>query len=191
MTLMSVAIERYRFTVDAYHRLGEAGILGEDDRVELIEGEITMMSPVGGRHAACVSRLTRLFVQQTGERAIVRVQDPVHLDERSEPQPDLAVLRPRQDFYASGHPRPEDVLLLVEVADSSLGYDRDVKLPLYGRAGIRELWIVDLDGEAIEVYRQPGRRGYAEVRSCRRGETVRASGVAVEVEVGEVLPGRA
>lgn len=185
---MSLPLERYRFTVDEYHRLGEARILGEDDRVELIDGEILMMTPIGLRHAACVDRLTRLLVRLCGDAAIVRVQNPVALDDRSEPQPDFCLLRAREDFYATVHPRPADVLLLIEVADSSADYDRGTKLPLYGRSRIPEAWIVDLGREAVDVYRRPIPGGYAERHTHRRGERLRLPVGEAELAVDDVLP---
>jgi Uma2 family endonuclease len=146
-----------------------AGILTEDDRVELIEGEIVEMPPIGSRHAACVKRLNRLFSSRVGDLAVVLVQDPIRLSDVAEPEPDLALLEPRADFYAAAHPGPAEVLLVVEVADTSVGYDRSVKIPLYARAGIRELWLVDLERERIEVLRQPAAGGYRSVRTYRRG----------------------
>jgi Uma2 family endonuclease len=128
-------VARHLFTVDEYHRMGEAGIFGEDDRVELIEGEIIEMSPIGSPHAARVKRLTQLLVRRLGTRAIVQVQDPVVLSQLSEPQPDLAVVKARADFYAAGHPQPTDILLVVEVADTSRVFDRNVKAPLYAPCG--------------------------------------------------------
>ncbi|GIX47751.1 MAG: hypothetical protein KatS3mg131_1962 [Candidatus Tectimicrobiota bacterium] len=169
---MAVQLMKRRFTVAEYHKMAEAGILGEDDRVELIEGEIVAMAPIGSRHAACVDRLNRLFSQRTGERAIVRVQNPVRLGEHSEPQPDVALLRPRPDFYAAEHPGPEDVLLVVEVAETSAAPDRAVKVPLYARFGIPEVWLVDLAAAQVEVYRQPAPQGYQAVETLRRGDTV-------------------
>ena len=167
---MAVPLLRRRFTVDEYHRMAEAGILTEDDRVELIEGEIVDMSPIGSRHAACVKRMTSFFYRQVGQKAIVSVQDPIRLTERSEPQPDVALLRPRPDFYTQAHPGSEDVLLVVEVAETSPDYDRTVKVPLYARSGIPEVWLVDLAGEGVEVYRTPTPQGYREVRHVRRGQ---------------------
>jgi hypothetical protein len=169
---MPVQVLRRSFTVEEYHRMVQAGILGEDDRVELLEGEIVEMAPIGSRHASCVDRLTHLLVRQLAEKAIIRVQNPVRLGERSEPQPDLALLRPRPDFYAKAHPGPGDILLLVEVAEATIGVDREVKLPLFARAGVPEVWLVDLSGECIEVYRKPTPQGYQEVRQVRRGERV-------------------
>lgn len=152
--------------------MGEAGVFGEGDRVELIEGEIIEMSPIGSPHAARVKRLNRLLVRRLGTRAIVQVQDPVVLSRFSEPEPDLAVLKPRVDFYAAKHPEPADVLLIVEVADTSRSFDRTVKAPLYARTGIRELWVVDVIDEVIEVHRKPQRGTYRDVRQFGRGQRV-------------------
>jgi Uma2 family endonuclease len=158
-----------RFTVNDFHRMGEAGILHEDDRVELIEGEIVEMAAIGTRHFACVNGLTRLLIRAAGDDAIVSVQNPVRLDEHSEPQPDLAVLRVRD--YRESLPMPEDVLLLIEVSDTTLAYDRGVKLPLYSRAGIQEVWIVDVAHEVIERHTDPSGDGYRRIERARRGET--------------------
>jgi Uma2 family endonuclease len=164
-------ITRRRFTVDEYHRMAEAGILGEDDRVELLEGEIVEMSPIGWRHQACVDRFTRLLVMALQDRAILRPQGPIRLSADSEPQPDLVVLRPRADFYAEGGPGSEDVLWLVEISDTSLRYDREVKVPLYGRHGIPEVWVVDLGEERVLVYREPDPGvGYRAVGVLGRGD---------------------
>ncbi len=163
-------VTRRRFTVHEYHRMGEAGILHEDDRVELIEGEIVEMAAIGTRHFACVNQLTRLLVRGVGDAAIVSVQNPVRLDERTEPQPDLGVLRIRD--YRESLPMPGDVLLLIEVSDTTLAYDRGVKLPLYARAGITEVWIVDLAGEVIERYTDPSAEGYRSFERVRRGGKV-------------------
>lgn len=143
--IMSVVLKTHRFSVEEYHRLGETGILREDDRVELIEGELVDMAPMGSRHAGCVSFLTWALQQQVGERAVVHVQNPLALGMDSEPEPDVMLLAPRDHdpFYRAGHPGPDDVLLLVEVADTSLTYDRQVKLPLYARHGIRQVWLVE------------------------------------------------
>ncbi|MBI4493588.1 MAG: Uma2 family endonuclease [Chloroflexi bacterium] len=161
-----------RFSVEEYYQMARAGILGEDERVELIEGEIIELPPIGSRHAACVDRLNHLFSSHAGGAAIVRVQDPIHLSGRSEPQPDLVLARPRTDFYAAAHPEPKDVLLLVEVADSSAGYDRLVKVPLFARAGIPEVWLIDLERDLVEVHREPSATGYRSVQLARRGERV-------------------
>jgi hypothetical protein len=152
--------------------MAEAGILTENDRVELIDGEIVEMVPIGHNHAGGVNRFNRLFSLCFADAAIVSVQNPVRLGEYSEPEPDLALLRPRADFYASAHPTPADVLLLVEIADTSLDFDRGVKAPLYARAGIPEVWLVDLGGETVAVYREPSPEGYRATRVLRAGERV-------------------
>ena len=161
-----------RFTVDEYYRMTAAGILTEEDRVELIEGEIVQMSPIGSRHASCVARLDRLCNRLVGELALVFCQNPVRLNEHSEPEPDLMLLKPRADEYAGAHPGPADVLLIIEVADTSAGYDRTEKAPLYARFGIPEMWLVDLSRDLVEVLRNPSARGYRTVRVCRRGERI-------------------
>ena len=174
---MAVRILRRAFDVHEYHRMAEAGILDEDDRVELIEGEIVQMSPIGSRHQGCVNRLARLLFEFAGRDYVVHVQGPVRLNERSEPQPDLALLKPRSDFYSDRHPTPEDVLLLIEVSETSADYDREVKLPLYAGAGIAEVWIVDLGARTIEVCADPRRNAYETVTAARRGETVASPSV--------------
>ena len=165
---MSLAVRR--FTVDEYHRMGEAGVLHEDDRVELLDGQIVQMSPIGIRHAACVNRLTALFVGRAGNQATVSIQNPVILSEYEEPQPDVVVLRYRADGYQTAHPRPSDTLLVVEVADTSVASDRLNKIPLYARAGVPEVWLINLPGDEIEIYQQPTAGRYARVRTARRGE---------------------
>ena len=134
--------ETYRFTVEEYYRMGEVGILSPDIRVELVDGEIRRMAPVHPPHASMVKRLTVALVARLQDTAVVGVQDPIHLDEFNEPQPDLTVMRSRDDYYGSRHPTPADVLLAIEVADTSLRYDRDEKIPRYGRYGIPEAWLV-------------------------------------------------
>ena len=167
---MVVQILRRLFSVEEYYLMAKAGILTEDDRVELIEGEIVEMSPIGSRHAACVKRLIRFLSQQVGQHALIGAQDPVRLGEHSEPQPDIALLRPRADFYSTAHPGPADVLLLIEVSDTSIDYDREVKVPLYARSGIGEVWLIDLAGESIEVYQSPAPEGYRQIRVVRQEE---------------------
>lgn len=169
---MGVTTLRRRFTVDEYYRMGAAGILKPEDRVELIEGEIVQMSPIGSRHAGMVAFMTRLFVHAVGDRAIVQVQNPVRIGDHSEPEPDLMLLKPRSDFYTSAHPRPSDVFLLIEVADTSAESDREVKVPLYARAGIGEFWLVSLDQKQIEVYRDPQGDAYASTRIHSLGSSV-------------------
>ena len=152
--------------------MAEAGIFSEDDRVELIEGEVVEMTPIGSRHAAHVDRLLDILTSALSRRAIVRVQSPVQLGPTSEPQPDLCVLRRRPDFYANAHPGPDDILLLVEISDTSLDFDRTIKIPLYPKAGVHESWLVDLEGQCVEVYRDPTGEGYRDLRRAARGQQV-------------------
>lgn len=164
---------RHRLSVDDYHRMAEAGILGEDDRVELIDGELIDMAPIGQDHIASVNGLTSVLVMARGDRAIVSVQNPARLDRFSEPQPDVTLFRPRADNYRTGAPPgPADILLLVEVADSSLRYDRAVKLPLYARAGIGEVWIVDLHRRVVDVHRTPDANAYTTIETHGPESTV-------------------
>ena len=147
-------------TADDYQRLGTAGVLAPDLRVELIDGEIIEMAPIGSRHWAMVNRMTHLFQQAAGEQAIVSSQSSFRLDDYSEPQPDIALFKRRDDFYVGALPTPADTLLVVEVADSSERYDRLIKLPLYARRGVPELWIVDLDAGLLRIYREPSGDDY-------------------------------
>jgi Uma2 family endonuclease len=152
--------------------MGEAGIFHPDDRVELIRGRVVHMSPIGRRHAGCVTYLTNALIALLGPRGLVSPQNPVVLDRHAEPQPDLAVLKPRTGCYRDAHPAPQDVWLLIEVADTTLEYDRAEKLPLYAEAGIAEVWLVNLPADAVEVHRQPRDGRYPGARTARRGETV-------------------
>lgn len=169
---MAVSPVKRLFTTAEYYTMLQAGILTEDDRVELIEGEILQMTPIGSRHAGCVKDLIRIFSQGLGSRALLGIQDPVHLSDFSEPQPDLAVLRPRDDRYRRSHPTPGDVFLLVEVADSSTGHDRSLKVPLYGRCGVPETWLLDLPGGVLDIHREPTPDGYRTRHRLRPGDQV-------------------
>jgi Uma2 family endonuclease len=170
---VEVVATRRRFTRAEYHRMAEVGIFGEDDRVELIQGEIVEMSPPGRRHAAFVGSLTQLLAVHLAGRALVWVQNPVVLTADTEPQPDLAVLRQRPVPYKEREAHAEDVLSLIEVADASLAYDRSTKLRLYAEAGIPEYWVVDCAAEAVEVYRDPGSDGYRDVTRVGGTATLR------------------
>jgi Uma2 family endonuclease len=166
---MTAQLVTYRFTVQDYHRMAAAGIFHEDDRLELLQGEIVEMPPIGPGHASGVNRLMHSFLPlQLEGKVIISVQNPIRLGEYSEPQPDLALLKPRPDFYAQEHPGPEDVFLAVEVMDSSASYDREVKVPLCARFGITEAWLVEVEQGLVEVYRAPGPEGYQQVRTLRR-----------------------
>src|ERR1051325_2458824 len=151
---MSLQVQRHCFNVEEYHRMVEVGLLTEDSRVELIEGEVVQMSPIGSRHGGTVNRASALLNGILEGRAMVSVQNPIRLNDFSEPQPDLALLKPRKDYYSDSHPTPEDVLVVIEVVDASLRYDRSVKLPLYARAGIREAWLIILQRQVVDVYSQ-------------------------------------
>lgn len=151
--------------------MGAAGVFHEDDRVELIDGDIVEVAPIGPLHAGTVNRLNKVLIQRLDGRGIVGVKDPVRLSFRSEPQPDLVVLEPRDDFYARAHPLPEEVLLLIEVADASLIFDQHVKVPLYAQAGVRETWLVDLPAQRLVVHTEPTPSGYQQVVELRRGDT--------------------
>jgi Uma2 family endonuclease len=179
-------VARRALTVAEYHRMGEAGILTERDRVELIEGQLVAMSPIGSQHSGTVNALNRLLVQIVGDRGVVSVQNPVQLDDLTEPEPDFAVLKPRPDDYRLATPRAEEVLLLIEVADSSLAYDRAVKRSLYARHGIPEFWIVNLAGNEVGVCRAPTGDQYASISRVGRDAILEPEllpGAAVPVAV--------
>lgn len=182
---MAVQFAHKLFSVEDYYRMAETGILAEDDRVELIEGEIFAMSPLGWLHVNCVNRCTALFTRELGSAAIVSIQNPLQIDDHSAPQPDIVLLRPAEDSFTGRLPGPADVLLLIEVADSSIQYDTGKKLPLYAGAGIEEAWIVDLQAGVIRVYSRPVDGAYQEVRETRHGNTLSPlllPGVTVQAE---------
>jgi Uma2 family endonuclease len=167
---MVVALQKRRFTADEFLRMAETGILCEDDRLELIDGEVVEMSAIGLPHVAAVSCATRALVMGAGDSAIVQPQGAVRLDLYYEPEPDLVLLKPRSDFYISRRPGPADVLLVIEVADSSLEYDRDVKAPIYAKAAIPEYWLVDLNTKLLSRYLSPERGAFQSVERLRRGQ---------------------
>ena len=202
-TIPSAPPSRHLISVDAFHRMSETGILGPQDRVELIDGEIIDMSPIGVLHAAIVARLASHFSQRLGPMGVVWCQNPVQLDNISEPEPDIAILRPRADFYMTAHPGAADVLLVIEVADTSLAYDLGTKVPLYARHGIPEVWVIDAATRQIRVFRRPvgsggtgpsGDSGYAEEVSAEPHEAVSCAGVVddsggrVVLELARLLP---
>lgn len=188
---MAISPARRLFTVDEYHRMVEAGILREDDRVELIGGEIVEMTPIGPRHSSAILRLLRLLIEGVAGRASVNAQNPATLDDLSEPEPDVYVARTREDDYSTAHPGPDDLLLVVEVADSSLTFDRTVKIPRYSLDGVAEVWIVDLTADRIEVYGGPGPSGYASVEIVERGDRVTPLAFPdLSLSVDDILPPR-
>ena len=185
---MDVQVSKRLFSVEEFHQMAHAGVFREDDRVELVNGEVVEIRPVGARHASCVDRLAHAAHVRLESRAIVRVQSPIRLADQSEPQPDLVVLRYRPDFYRDAHPGPNDILLVVEVADTSAAYDREVKVPLYGRAGIPEVWLIDLTAVTIEVYTHPSRQGYDHLVRLVSGDRLRCKSLAdLEVTVSDLL----
>ena len=183
-----VQVTRHRFTVADYERMCQAGIFSENERLELVCGEVIQMSPIGERHAACVAILTQLVTLRLQRSALVWVQNPLRLDEYSEPQPDLAVLKPRDAHYRTSKPTPDDVLIVIEVSDSTLEYDRKVKMPLYAGAGIAEAWVVNLPEERIEVYGGPAGGEYRTVRSYARRQKLQSHTLApLRLSVSKVL----
>lgn len=178
-----------KFTVAEYYRMVDPGILQPKERVELIEGEILTAPPVSPLHAEGVDDFLALFSRHAAGRFRVRIQAPVHLGEHLELEPDMALLRLRPGGYRRAHPTPEDILLITEVADSTLDYDRDIKAPLYGRAGIPETWVVNLREDCLEVFRSPGPQGYAQHTLYRRGDKISPVSLPdLEFAVAELLP---
>ena len=185
---MSRELAKHWISVDEYERMGCAGIFGDDARLELLEGEIYEMSPIGSPHAACVKFLSALLNRLFNGKLIVSTQDPIRLDDFSEPQPDIALLRWRDDFYRPAHPTPADVLLVIEVADSTVESDRSYKMPLYAKAGVPEAWLVNLPDERIELYAEPADGVYQVNKNFTRGEEIQAHSVVdIRFPVTDVL----
>ncbi len=175
------------WTVGRYHRLTEEGILEEDDKIELLNGQLIKMSPVGILHAACVKKLRKLLGKILPDEIVIGIQDPVILNDLSEPEPDISILRPKDDFYADDKPQSEDIFFLIEVADTSLEKDREVKLPLYARAGVPEVWIVNLAEKTVEQYQQPDKEGYRSVGVFRKGQSL-SNDLIPDISVKDILP---
>jgi len=183
-----LATAQHRFNVSEYYRMAETGVLAYDARVELLDGQIIDMSPIGPFHGGVTTFLARFFSSAAKDRWIVTVQNPVHLDDHSEPQPDLMLVKPASDCYRKRHPRPQDVLLLVEISDTSLEKDQEIKLPAYARAGIAEVWIINLNDQTIEVYRQPRFAGYVVKTILQLGDTASPQLFPdVKLDVAELL----
>lgn len=179
---------QHRFNVTEYYRMAETGVLRPDARVELLDGRIIDMSPIGSSHAGTVKRFIRIFTKLALDRWVISAQDPLRLDDHSEPEPDFMLLKPSPDDYTSRHPKPDEVFLLVEVADASLDYDRDEKLPAYGRSGVAEVWVVNLRDQSLEIYREPHFTGYGSKAVLRAGNTVSPQAFPdAMVDVGELL----
>lgn len=185
---MSVQTVQLRFSVEDYYRLIELGMLRDVERAEIIEGELIKRMPTGKRHASCVKRLDEFLRDILGKTVTYSVQDPVRLDEFNEPMPDLALLKRREDFYLEKQAMGEDVLLIVEVSDTTLDYDRNRKIPLYAKVRIPEVWIVNLQNGTIEVHTQPGDYSYSLVKVLRRGEEVKSETLPeISLRVDEIL----
>ena len=184
----AIRVRRYSFTVDEFAKMGEVGIFTEDDRVELIDGEVRKMAAIGPLHAGIVDRLMLTLVELLKRSAFVRVQNPLLLDLHNEPQPDISILKPRDDHYTTSLPEPGDTLLVIEVADSTLAYDLHEKAPRYAKSMIPELWVVDLEAKVVRVFTQPGPSGYASEREMGRGSTIASESVeGLRVEVDEIF----
>lgn len=169
---MAVEFTRRAFTIHEYTHMRESGILTEEDRVELIDGEIRNMSPIGPQHAAIVTKIVKFLTALVDDEAIISPQNPVQLNDYTEPQPDIAVLHYRADYYAQAHPTADDILLLIEVADTSVAYDREEKISRYAAAGVPEAWIVDLSQQLIEQYTSPAKGHYTHIQKVLRGERI-------------------
>ena len=169
---MQIETTKKLFTVEEYYRMAETGILIPQDWVELIDGEIVEMSPIGGRHLGCVNRINHTFIKAFANRAVVSVQNPLQLNNYTEPEPDIVLLKPRADFYAGKKPIAEDAFLVVEVSDTTFRYDKNIKLPRYAAAGVPEVWIEHLDEEQLLVYRDPAGKAYTTSLTLRRGDSV-------------------
>ncbi len=167
--------------------MAETGILTEDDRVELINGEIIAMSPINSPHASVVDRISNFLKEEIGKSVIVRVQSPLLLSDLSEPEPDVMLLKPKDDFYASAHPQPEDVYLLIEVADSSVRIDREVKLPVYAATGVPEVWIVNLSDRQVEVYRTLINKQYQTKEVAKGNEVIMVAHFNLSVAAHDLL----
>ncbi len=177
-----------RFRVEDFRKMTEAGILPEESGWEVIDGYLIDKMSIGSKHASTVKRLNKLLTALAGNDAIVSIQDPVHIDDYNEPEPDVALLKPREDFYAESHPTPHDVLLLIEVSDSTIEYDREIKKTLYADAEIAEFWLVNLREETVECYSQPKNGTYRLARILEKGETVQSISIEnLSLQVEEIL----
>lgn len=182
---MSITLDKRLLTVDEYHKMGEVGILQEKG-IELINGEIIIMSPIGSKHSAHVNKITAIFNNLLIGKAIISSQNPVIIDGHSEPEPDIAILKYHGDFYEEQHPRAEDVLLIIEVALSSLDYDRNIKLPLYAEAGIPEVWIFNLQSNVVEIYTSPKEKYYTHNELKFKGETIFLKSFNLNIDVDKM-----
>jgi Uma2 family endonuclease len=183
---MSIQVSKRLITAEEYHKMAEVGILQERG-LELIDGEIIKMTPIGSRHLSCVNLLNEILSEKLGRKVIISIQNPVRLNEYTEPEPDISILKRTEDRYANQLPSAEDVLLVIEVADSSVDYDRNVKLPLYAESGIPEYWLINLDQKEIEAYRKPLGNAYRFRELLRPGDAIKAREMELEIPVEEVF----
>jgi Uma2 family endonuclease len=184
---MSIPLSRRLFTTLEFRTMVEAGVFHEDDRLELVDGEIVEMSPIGNRHATCVRKLIR-FLQGVGDRALLDVQNPLGISDENDFYPDIVLLKPRPDVYSGGLPGASDALLVIEVADTTLRFDRSIKKPRYAAAGVPEYWIVDLEGSRVWVHRKPLEGDYGEVVEARPGEVLTPPGMPdLEIPVADLV----
>ena len=186
--MSSVSVLKRLFTVKEYYQIFNSGVFADGERVELIRGEIIKMSPIGRRHAACVDRCNYVFADKLGGKVVIRIQNPLALDNTSEPEPDVMLLKYQDDFYESGHPQPSDVFLLIEVADSTIDSDRELKIPIYAEDGITEVWLIDINNACIEIYRYPTAEGYTDIQKFYRGQNISIFAFPdVRIAVNEIL----
>ena len=185
---MGLALRTRQFNTEEFHRMADAGIFGENDRLELIDGGIFEMTPIGPFHAECVRRLTKLLYQRVGNHAEVSVQNPIQLGPQTELYPDIALLRARQQGYRLSHPGPKDILLLIEAGDTSFETDRTTKIPRYAQAGIPEVWLIDLAGSQVHVYTGPSLSSYKNIRVLRGADALQVTLLpACRVTVDEIV----
>ncbi|MGH9323620.1 MAG: Uma2 family endonuclease [Vicinamibacteria bacterium] len=184
---MSVSLSRRLFTTKEFREMIEAGVFQEDDRLELVDGEILEMAPIGSRHAACVRKLN-LLLRKVGERALVDVQNPLGISDLNDFYPDVVLLRPPAKDYVKAIPRAGDTILVIEVAETTLRFDRTIKKPRYAAAGVPELWIIDLEGSRVWIHRQPLEGDYGEVFEARSGDVLKVPGMPdIEIPVSNLF----
>ena len=184
---MPVQLARRLINVEEFHRMAETGILTEKDHVELIHGEIIEISPIGSRHSSTVNRISNILKEVLGKNAIISVQNPVVIDDHNQPQPDISILKPSHNYYADRHPGPRDILLVIEVADTTRDYDREIKLPLYASAKIPEFWLVNLEKDEIEVHRLPVQNAYKNIEPCRGSDQIELGLFHSKISTKELL----
>lgn len=188
MNLVISPVRKHLTDIHEWRKLGEANIFPPDSRIELIEGEIFEMSPIGSNHASHLKRINKLFTRLIPENLFSSVQDPLQLGDLSEPEPDFMLLKPSQDSYSSRHPFAEDVLLLIEIADSSLTFDQNQKLRLYALHNVPEYWLLNLNDNCLEVYLKPHGEVYAEKNTLYKGDSITLSQLpGISIQVADIL----